>query len=226
MSYYLNEFENNKDYLERGPKAKALMDFNGIPVLAYKNVSDPIQTHMRMMYGHMDWEDYVMKLDEHTLKLIQERDEALVYCTEVVKTLRPGMNVVILDQDSMAPISYNGLVSETCAIEVVTLDYAVERAAFWYVENLTGDFANFALATKYFLLAFRLAVMEDEMSYDDRFSNYRHNKVWRETFASMLWQAGQKLSAKAVEMVKICYWTSFNLSESEVEGYMSSLEDE
>lgn len=157
MSYYLNEFENNKDYLERGPKAKALTDFNGIPVLAYKNVSDPIQTHMRMMYGHMDWEDYVMKLDEHTLKLIQERDEALVYCTEVVN---------------------------------------------------------------------RLAVMEDEMSYDDRFSNYRHNKVWRETFASMLWQAGQKLSAKAVEMVKICYWTSFNLSESEVEGYMSSLEDE
>ena len=74
MSYYLNEFENNKDYLERGPKAKALTDFNGIPVLAYKNVSDPIQTHMRMMYGHMDWEDYVMKLDEHTLKLIQERD--------------------------------------------------------------------------------------------------------------------------------------------------------
>ena len=63
---YLNEIENNKNYLRDWPDIRNLRDLGRIPPRLYEKSSSPLLTHMRVAYGRVDCEDYVVKLDQHT----------------------------------------------------------------------------------------------------------------------------------------------------------------
>lgn len=223
MGNYLNKIENNKDYFDGEPMIRGLMDVERIPSRAYDNVSQPLQTHMRMMYGHVDWNDFVVELNEQAISLILDVFKGTTSYQELEQKLIPGMKVVIVDDERMAPVSFNCIMSKTCYIEVLTLDDAIEKAAKWYKANLTGDFAGFHLTTVYFLAAFRLALMEGEMEDKERFAKSRLDNVWREVYASMLWLVSQLLVDEAEQIAKGSCWVKFALDDYEVEDYMKSL---
>lgn len=220
MGNYLNKIENNKDYLDTNkPMFRELICIPAIPTESYKHVSSPLKTHMRMMYGHVDWNGFVVELDDLSISMIEKTDCWL----KPDAILKPGMKVVVVDSESMGPVTFCDIANNNCALEVLTLDDAIEQAAFWYFENLNGDFAEFHLATIYFLLAFRLAVMEGNMDDEARFLSSRLNKVWRETYASMLFQVSKKMEKAAIDMVKGSSWNKFDLEDYEVEEYQDSL---
>jgi hypothetical protein len=47
---YLNEIENNKNYLRDWPDIRNLRDLGSIPPRLYENSSSPLLTHMRVAY--------------------------------------------------------------------------------------------------------------------------------------------------------------------------------
>ena len=63
----LNYLENYTDYMGGTSTLGSLMDVKGIPAKAYGYSYDPLSTHMLMMYRHMDWKDFVVKLDSQTI---------------------------------------------------------------------------------------------------------------------------------------------------------------
>lgn len=220
MGNLLNIIENNKDYLNSNePMFRQLIDVDPIPTEAYKHLSHPLKIHMRMMYGHVDWNGFVVELDDLSISMIEKNED----CTKSDVILKPGMKVVVIDSDSMEPATFSDIANSTRTLEVLTLDDAVERAAHWYLANLNGDFSGFHLTTIYFLLAFRLAVMDGDLDDEKRFLSSRLNKVWRETYASMLFQVSKKLEKVAVDMAKNSYWNTFDLADYEVEDYLKSL---
>ena len=220
---YLNNIENNTNYLYGLPIIRDLYDIEQIPQKLYETSHYPLLTHMRMTYGRTCWEDFVVELDKPTINNILAIYRDCNCYEKMVETLKPGMKVVIVDGDTMTPVTYNGLITGSTFVEVLTYDDAIDTAANWFRDDLIDGYGGMSLTTIYFLLAFRLALMEGDMDNEERFAKSRINEVWRHTYAHMMSLVGQKLEAAAIEMAKGRYIVDFELEDAEVERYISSL---
>lgn len=212
------------DYLNGDSMIRNLTDICRVPSRLYDHLSYPLLIHMRAMYGHVNWDDFVVELDEHTIDLILTRYQDCTSYQKLKKQLKPGMKVVIVDDEGMCPATYNALLNHADYVEVLTLDDALDKAAHWYVLNLIDGYGGFKLVTLYFLLAFRLALMEGDMESEQRFLPSRLEKIWRNTYASLMWQASQKMESASIEIAKGQHWVDFDLDDYEVDEYISSLE--
>ena len=168
MGNYRNEVENTADYLgHRIPMFNELMDVKGVPEYV------DIPTHLRMMYGHTDWKDHVVRLTPEMMTQLREKKDRIDVGRKVLPRMYAGMTVAILNNETMGPVSYNEMMSDGCWLELLDLDEAIDRAAFWFTEDILEPDGDFHLFTCYFLLAFRLALMEDEMDEEKRFEKER-----------------------------------------------------
>ena len=83
MSYYSNEVENTNDYLEwKSPMIKDLMDIEARPDGA------EIFNHLRMIYGHVLWNDMLIKLSPEIISLLKNRNGGITDGEEVMGRLK------------------------------------------------------------------------------------------------------------------------------------------
>ena len=220
---YLNDIENNKNYLGNEPVIRDLMDIGGVPSRLFDTSSYPLLTHMRVAYGRVNWDDFVVELDQQTINNLLAIYRDCDSYRKKLESLKPGMKVMIVDGDSMTPVTYNGLIKGTTFVEVLTYDDAINKAAEWLEDDLLDGYGGFSLTTIYYLVAFRLALMDGDMSDEERFAKSRISKVWRHTYAHMISLVAQKLEDAAIEIAKSSYRAEFFLDDDEVEKYIASL---
>lgn len=220
---YLNDIENNKNYLGNEPVIRDLMDVGGVPSRLFDTSSYPLLTHMRVAYGRVNWDDFVVELDQQTINNLLAIYRDCDSYRKKLESLKPGMKVMIVDGDSMTPVTYNGLIKGTTFVEVLTYDDAINKAAEWFEDDLLDGYGGFSLTTIYYLVAFRLALMDGDMSDEERFAKSRISKVWRHTYAHMISLVAQKLEDAAIEIAKSSYRAEFFLDDDEVEKYITSL---
>lgn len=220
---YLNDIENNKNYLGNEPVIRDLMDVGGIPSRLFDTSSYPLLTHMRVAYGRVNWDDFVVELDQQTINNLLAIYRDCDSYRKMLESLKPGMKVMIVDGDSMTPVTYNGLIKGTTFVEVLTYDDAINKAAEWLEDDLLDGYGGFSLTTIYYLVAFRLALMDGDMSDEERFAKSRISKVWRHTYAHMISLVAQKLKDAAIDIAKSSYRAEFFLDDDEVEKYIVSL---
>ena len=218
MKNFSKGVENTPDYLE--DESKKFVDLLNL----YKKAPETqITTHLRMIYGHVDWDNLIYTLDEETISTLRKNKYNVGPGREVVDRLKKGVCVAILNSDTMGPVTYKEMLTGRVDIELCDLDQAIERAANWFVDDTLDSVYTYSLFTPYFLLAFRLALMEGDMTDEERFVEGRLDEVWRKTYSSVLYFAGQKFQDEAIEMAKSNYRMHFNLSEYEVEDYINNL---
>ncbi len=220
---YLNDIENNKNYLGNEPVIRDLMDVGGVPSRLFDTSSYPLLTHMRVAYGRVNWDDFVVELDQQTINNLLAIYRDCDSYRKKLESLKPGMKVMIVDGDSMTPVTYNGLIKGTTFVEVLTYDDAINKAAEWLEDDLLDGYGGFSLTTIYYLVAFRLALMDGDMSDEERFAKSRISKVWRHTYAHMISLVAQKLEDAAIDIAKSSYRAEFFLDDDEVEKYIASL---
>lgn len=215
MGNYRNEVENTADYLgHRIPMFNELMDVKGVPEYV------DIPTHLRMMYGHTDWKDHVVRLTPEMMTQLREKKDRIDVGRKVLPRMYAGMTVAILNNETMGPVSYNEMMSDGCWLELLDLDEAIDRAAFWFTEDILEPDGDFHFFTCYFLLAFRLALMEGEMDEEKRFEKERLDETWRKTWTTVLFYVGQKVMNKAIEAEKRKVGPCFELEQKEVDRYL------
>ena len=200
MDYTINNKENYCDFLVNEKKITRLVDIGMIPVKFVEETSScPLPIHMNMMYRHVDWDNFDIVLDEQMISrlydiLSEEEEEAFL------ETLKPDMRVMLVDRDEMKPISYSQMQAADPNVEVVTYDRALSFAALCAFRNISGHYEGFKLATAYFLMAFRLAMLDGEMSDKDRFSYERYQKVWNEAYSTFLFRLGVNVTESALDL--------------------------
>jgi len=219
MKNYCSGVENTPDYLEKESKK-----FVDLLDLYQRAPETQIKTYLRMMYGHVDWEDLIYTLDDETINMLRKNKSSVGPGREVFDRLKKGVCVAILNSDTMGPVTYKDMLTGRIDIELCDLDQAIERAAFWFVDDTLESVYTYSLFTPYFLLAFRLALMEGEMTDEERFEEARLDEVWRNTYSTVLFFAGLRLQNEAIDMVKKDYRMPFNLNENDVEEYLTNLE--
>ena len=218
MKNFSKGVENTPDYLE--DESKKFVDLLDL----YKKAPETqITTHLRMIYGHLDWDNLIYTLDEETISTLRKNKFNVGPGREVVDRLKKGVCVAILNSDTMGPVTYKEMLTGRVDIELCDLDQAIEKAANWFVDDTLESVYTYSLFTPYFLLAFRLALMEGDMTDEERFEEDRLDEVWRKTYSSVLYFAGQKFQDKAIELAKSKYRMQFNISEYEIEDYMQNL---
>ena len=218
MKNFSKGVENTPDFLE--DESKKFVDLLNL----YKKAPETqITTHLRMIYGHVDWDNLIYTLDEETISTLRKNKFNVGPGREVVDRLKKGVCVAILNSDTMGPVTYKEMLTGRVDIELCDLDQAIERAANWFVDDTLDSVYTYSLFTPYFLLAFRLALMEGDMTDEERFEEGRLDEVWRKTYSSVLYFAGQKFQDEAIEMAKSKYRMHFNISEYEIEDYMQNL---
>ena len=219
MEKIYNLYRNKEyvvDYLPDDKKIRRLYDIDGIPDKVFGHMRNPLLSHMRMMYRHVDWDGFVVKLDAATIRLLKDKFEGDSSMMEYLDGLKRGDNVVIVDGNEFAPVTYSEMVSNSVGIEILTIDEALDRAATWFALNYTDSCYGFRMTTINFLIAFRLALMEGDMTPDERFSKERYNKVWREMYVSLLYHAGNKMIQESCKFVDRDYFAPFDLQEKEI----------
>ena len=219
MKNYYDGVENTQDYL-KGLKTNVLMDLVRMPNKATLTI------HLRMVYGHVDWDDLIYKLDDDTINQIIKNKDMICEGEDVLARMKRGDHVIIVNNFEMGPLSFKGMITNSVCFEIYDLNEAIERAAHFFVDDLMESVFSFSLFTPYFLIAFRLALMDGDMPDDERFEPERLEEVWRKTFSSVLYFAGQKLQHNAIELGKSCHWMSFDLDEYKVEDYLEAMSDE
>ena len=214
MKNYRKGVENTPDFLEgKSQKIVNLMDID-----ARRDAVD-LTTHLRMVYGHVVWNNLVYKLDEETISLLKKHEDCISMGKRLFCDIYPGKYVAIVNADTMGPLTYQEMKSGNVMFELYDLDEAKERAAYWYVDDLLGSLYSFSLFTPYFVMAMRLAVMERHMSDEERFSEDRLNDVWCKTYSSILSLVAFKLMQQACHVEKECAIVPFNLSDYLIEEY-------
>ena len=214
MKNYRKGVENTPDFLEgKSQKIVNLMDID-----ARRDAVD-LTTHLRMVYGHVVWNNLVYKLDEETISLLKKHEDCISVGKRLLCDIYPGKYVAIVNADTMGPLTYQEMKSGNVMFELYDLDDAKERAAYWYVDDLLGSLYSFSLFTPYFVMALRLAVMEGHMSDEERFSEDRLNDVWCKTYSSILSLVAFKLMQQACHVEKECAIVPFNLSDYLIEEY-------
>ena len=214
MKNYRKGVENTPDFLEgKSQKIVNLMDID-----ARRDAVD-LTTHLRMVYGHVVWNNLVYKLDEETISLLKKHEDCISVGKRLLCDIYPGKYVAIVNADTMGPLTYQEMKSGNVMFELYDLDDAKERAAYWYVDDLLGSLYSFSLFTPYFVMALRLAVMEGHMSDEERYSEDRLNDVWCKTYSSILSLVAFKLMQQACHVEKECAIVPFNLSDYLIEEY-------
>ena len=214
MKNYRKGVENTPDFLEgKSQKIVNLMDID-----ARRDAVD-LTTHLRMVYGHVAWNNLVYKLDEETISLLKKHEDCISMGKRLLCDIYPGKYVAIVNADTLGPLTYQEMKSGNVMFELYDLDDAKERAAFWYVDDLLGSLYSFSLFTPYFVMALRLAVMEGHMSDEERYSEDRLNDVWCKTYSSILSLVAFKLMQQACHVEKECAIVPFNLSDYLIEEY-------
>ncbi len=212
MSYYRNEVENTNDYLEgKFPMIKNLMDIDARPDSA------EIFNHLRMIYGHVSWDDLLIKLTPEIISLLKNRDGVITDGEEVMERLKEGSYIAILNSDTMGAVTYNEMVTNSTYVELVDADSALENAAYWFVDDIMETGLDMKLTTVYFILAFRLALMEGEMDDKNRFAKERLDSLWCKTYSKMLALAGKMLLENAADFNKNYYYIHFEMRDFDVE---------
>ena len=214
MGNYRNGVENTPDFLE----CKTKMIVNLMDADERADTAD-LATHLRVVYGHVDWDNLIYKLDEETISLIKKHEDCISIGKRLVCDIYPGKYVAIVNSETMGPLTYKEMKSGNVMFELYDLDEVKEQAAHWYVEDLLASLYSFSLFTVYFVIALRLAVMEGHMSDKERFSEDRLNKVWYNTFSSVFSLIGYKLMQQANRIEKSCTIAPFNLDEYLIEKY-------
>jgi hypothetical protein len=214
MRNYFSRVENTTDFLE----GKSQMIVNLMDADTRPDTAD-LTTHLRMVYGHVDWDNLVYKLDEETISLLKKHEDCISMGKRILCDIHPGKYVAIVNADAMGPLTYQEMKSGNVMFELYDLDDAKERAAFWYVDDLLGSLYSFSLFTPYFVMALRLAVMEGHMSDEERFSEDRLNDVWCKTYSSILSLVAFKLMQQACHIEKECAIVPFNLSDYLIKEY-------
>ena len=214
MKNYRKGVENTPDFLEgKSQKIVNLMDIDA------RRDAVALTTHLRMVYGHVVWNNLVYKLDEETISLLKKHEDCISMGKRLFCDIYPGKYVAIVNADTMGPLTYQEMKSGNVMFELYDLDEAKERAAYWYVDDLLGSLYSFSLFTPYFVMAMRLAVMERHMSDEERFSEDRLNDVWCKTYSSILSLVAFKLMQQACHVEKECAIVPFNLSDYLIEEY-------
>ena len=214
MKNYRKGVENTPDFLE----GKSQMIVNLMDADTRPDTAD-LTTHLRMVYGHVVWNNLVYKLDEETISLLKKHEDCISMGKRLVCDIYPGKYVAIVNSETMGPLTYKEMKSGNVMFELYDLDEVKEQAAHWYVEDLLASFYSFSLFTPYFVIALRLAVMEGHMSDEERFSEDRLNEVWYNTFSSVFSLIGYKLMQQANHIEKSCTIAPFNLDEYLIEKY-------
>ena len=215
MCDYSIEMVNSKDYLRgKCPIYRSLYDIAGKPKCV------DINTHLRMMYGHVCWDDLIIKLTPDNIQLLEKHSKN-IQNEDLLDTIKPGEYIAVLHSETMGPLTYNDMINGDVPIELYNTDMAIERAAYWFVDDILDSISSMGLFTKYFTLAFRLALMQGDMPDEERFSKQRLNKVWGETKASVMFSVGQLLQKQSIESMKSGRWMNFDLTEEDVHEYLS-----
>lgn len=218
MSYYSNEFENTKDYLEgKTPLIKELSEVSGVPEGA------DLQTHLRMMYGHVDWSNLIIELSPEIISMLKTKIDSVETGFNVLQTLQPHKHVALLNTETLGPITYNEIVTDSVKLELLDTDTAMEQAAHWFVEDLLETNFEFALFSQYFIVAYRLALFDGRRENEEQFSKERLNRVWRETFSKTMIIVSQKLLQAAMTIPEKSYWINFEPNDCEIEDYMNAI---
>ena len=218
MENYFDGVENTQDYLN-GLKINSLMDHVRMP-----NQSE-LATHLRMVYGHVDWDELIYKIDEDTFNQIWKNRDSICEGENVVARMKMGDHVAIVNNCDMGPLSFKRMITNSVCFEVYDLNEAIDKAAHFFVDDLMESLFSFPLFTPYFLIAFRLALMDGDMPDDERFEPERLEEVWRKTYSSVLYFAGQKLQHNAIELGKSNHCLEFNLDDYKVEDYLEAMND-
>ena len=218
MGNYLNKIENTKDYLGNDtPMFTKLLDVHERPE------GQEIMTHLRMLYGHVDWRNMIVKVDQPTIGLLKKNAERICEGRDVLWKLRIGQYVALLTQDMMEPVTYNELKAGNADIELLDLEVAIERAANWFIEDLFEAAFGFKIFSSYFLVAYRLALLTGQMDDDERFSDKRQEQVWQDTFSEVIVCAFSKLMRDLVKGDKTYLYAPFHLKEYAVEDYLENM---
>ena len=218
MGNYLNEIENTKDYLgDNTPMFTKLLD------LPDRQEGQDLMTHLRMLYGHVDWQNMIVKMDQPTIDLLKKNAERICEGRDVLWKLRIGQYVALLTQDMMEPVTYNELKAGNADIELLDLEVAIERAANWFIEDLFEAAFGFKIFSSYFLVAYRLALLTGQMDDDERFSDKRQEQVWQNTFSEVIVCAFSKLMRDLVKGDKTYLYAPFHLKEYAVEDYLENM---
>ena len=218
MENYRSGVENTPDYLKNETGV-----FVNLSDVYPKSPEVQITTHLRMIYGHVDWENLIYTLDNETIHLLRKYKDCVSHGREVLGRLKKGLCVAILKTDTMGPVAYKEMVTGCIEIELYDLDQAIDNAARWFLEDTMESVYTYSLFTPYFLVAFRLALMEGDMSEEERFAEDRLSEVWRKTFSSVMYFAGQKMQKEAIDMVKKDYSMPFNLNECEINDFLKNM---
>ena len=124
---------------------------------------------------------------------------------------------------SSGDVTYKEMLTGRVDIELCDLDQAIERAANWFVDDTLESVYTYSLFTPYYLVAFRLALMEGDMTDEERFAKDRLDDVWRKTYSSVMYFAGKKIQKEAIDMVKKNYSMPFNLSDGEIIDFVKNM---
>ena len=217
MGNFSNEIENTKDYLgDNTPMFTKLMD------LPDRQEGQDLMTHLRMLYGHVDWQNLIVKMDQPTIDLLKKNADRFGIEDDLGK-LREGRHIALLNSNMLEPVTYIELKTGAVNIDLVDLEEAIEQAAFWLMEEYLDCMFSFGLFTPYFLLAYRLALMEGWMDDDERFSDKRQEQVWQDTFSEVIVCAFSKLMRDLVKGDKTYLYAPFHLKEYAVEDYLENM---
>ena len=221
MEDFYKGVENTPDYLKG--KSQKVVNLMNVDKKPHK---EELPTHLRMVYGHVDWDSLIFKLDEDIIRLIMKNKDNICVGWNVLGRMKVGDHVAILNTDTLGPVTYWEMMNNCVDIELLDLDEAIDQAAKWFVDDLLDSVFSFSLFTPYFLLAFRLALMQGSWPDEERFLEARLEEEWRKTYSSVLFFAGQKLQQEAIGLGKSGWQVSFDLAEYQVDGYLEARDNE
>jgi len=85
MRNYFSRVENTTDFLE----GKSQMIVNLMDADIRPDTAD-LTTHLRMVYGHVDWDNLVYKLDEETISLLKKHEDCISMGKRLFCDIYPG----------------------------------------------------------------------------------------------------------------------------------------
>jgi len=218
MGNYLNKIENIKDYLGNDtPMFTKLMDMPERPE------GQELMTHLRMLYGHVDWESLVVEVDPILIELLRNERKCFFLGNEALKRIQTGDHVALLNADTKGPLAYSAIKNKNEDAELVDMKEAIRIAADFFVLDLFDSGFGFKRFAPYFLIAFRLALLEGEMIKEVRFSAKRLEEVWKRTFSLVMVSATQNLMKEVTDIDKGYLYIPFDLGDYAVEDYLENM---
>lgn len=218
MGNYLNEIENIKDYL--GNNTPMFTELDEMP---RKPEGQELMTHLRMLYGHVDWEGLIVEVDPILIELLRNEKDCILFGNEVLKRIQAGDHVALLNAYTKKPLAYTAIKNKNEDAELVDMKEAIRLAAYFFVLDLFDSGFRFNRFAPYFLIAFRLALLEGEMTKEVRFSAQRVDDVWKRTFSLVMVSATQNLMKEVTNIDKGFLYIPFHLDDYTVEDYLENM---